>query len=314
MYVNTESPVVVLNHGCIKFNMTNKNIGTASFAFYPSGDVESTPSITLYRNQFSKLLTCLKLNFDAIVSQAQECHKEYCNKDNFPNFDNKYEEEEEVLDQQMLAEYGHTSYIPGRVILKSSIFKGRLRLWVVKQWLKRPDYVEKFVPDPDTSFVHMDEIAQPNWLACKGAFCIDPLKKELSNLLVFHNKVANIIKLIQHEQQGNKPYYNKRKSAMEGEGSSSTFKASKKMKKMPEATNTVSDTEEEDTGDNQEEGEDEEGKKEAKEEVQVQTEQESKEGEEEEEVDFANLPSTQAMDWNNSKKTLCVYYYWILFT
>lgn len=277
MNENPDAPVVILHHGCIKFTKSNKNGDSGLYTFYPSGDLDELPTITLYRPQFCLLMTCIKQNFDAIVTQALECSKVLCSKENDPNFDNKFDEEEELLDMQVLNWYNSNGYVPGRVILKSSIYRGRLKLWVVRQWLKRPEFEDKYQPPPGTMYTHVDELEDPDWKPCKGAFCIEPQKKELNALVAFQNKVNNIYKL---QQETKKRDFNIKKRKR----SDSVSESKKKRQQVTPPSPPASDEAEPETEDaTASEEEASEGGNEVVDEGPVA-------------VDVANLPDTQLME------------------
>lgn len=178
--MSKQSQVVTLNHGVIKCEKSMS--GHACYTFYGSGDFDSNQHIVLYKTHFGKFMTCLQLNFDTLVSQSLE----YCNHTTMEN--DEEEEKEEVLDQQVISEWNHTGYVPCRIVLKSSIYKGRFRLFVLKQWYKRPEYDVKYEPESSVYFTNVDELPQTNWLPCKGAFRIEPVQKELKALLDFQAK------------------------------------------------------------------------------------------------------------------------------
>lgn len=193
--------VVALSNGVIKYTFNSKS-GSPCFTFYCSGQdisAENSSNLVLYKTHFAKFLTCLQLNFDNVVSQALDCdvvsRSSKCDndmqqqqQDGDGQMKRQQEEKEEVLDMHIISEWNQTGYVPCRIILKTCIYRGRLKMWVMKQWLKRPEYSDEYNPEQGTVFANVDDLLQQEWLPCKGGFCIEPLKKELKALLEFHQK------------------------------------------------------------------------------------------------------------------------------
>lgn len=201
--MSNESHVVTLHHGVIKFGKNREN-NSPCYTFYTSGDIESNQNIVLYKTHFNKFMTCLQLNFDTVVSQALECDKEHCYKNNQTMLDDEDNEKEELLDMQVISEWNHTAYVPCRIVLKSSIYKGKFRLWVLKQWYKRPEYDVNYLPESTVYFTNVDDLSQENWLPCKGAFRIEPLQKELKALMNFHARCNGNLNAIKPKKRNRK--------------------------------------------------------------------------------------------------------------
>lgn len=186
--------LVTLTNGVIKFAKNPWN-SKPCYTFYSTGSYssESNENIVLYKIQFAKLLTCLQILFQSVVTQALEAYSCY-NKMSAEEKEVKCGEDEEVLDIQKLAEWNHTGYVPKRIILKTSIYRGRLRMWVMLQWYKRPEYEKGYKPNPKQEFKHVDSILdETQWRTCKNPFPFAPIEKELKALLDFQVRCKGVI-------------------------------------------------------------------------------------------------------------------------
>lgn len=169
--------------GNTSYTFTPANVNNCDQLFGGGATAEKVvPKIKLFKNQFLKMLNLLN-TFMMSIYPPEGIPSEEINA-TFADIDNK------VLMSGEISEYGTTTYIPIKIILEASIFKGKLRFWLQRQWFKRPEYSEETNVEPGAIFPNIQlENVDGQWIAGHGSYGFEPNVNELRAIATFFKQV-----------------------------------------------------------------------------------------------------------------------------